>query len=173
MKNQEVIKMQKEKIENRLLTVFATALGAEMLLLYLFNWFQPNSVLGAISATDAAITICHVMMVVFLLLGIFTVVKGSMLQKAEETQRSKKYMNWFYVCLAGLLSCLYIWPLSILTSVFKMDPMHLAPYNNFHPFFANSGVQFRVALVMTLIAIYTVAAFVIYGVKSATLGKKK
>ena len=37
MKNQEVIKMQKEKIENRLLTVFATALGAEMLLLYLFR----------------------------------------------------------------------------------------------------------------------------------------
>ena len=173
MKNQEVIKMQKEKIENRLLTVFATALGAEMLLLYLYNWFQPSSLLGGISAHDAAVTICHILMIVFVLLGIFTVVKGCILEGAGESQRSKKYMNWFYVCLAGLLSGLFIWPLGILTDVFKMDPMLLAPYNNFHPFFANNGVQFRVVLVMVLIGIYTVAAFVVYGVKSAKLGKKK
>ena len=173
MKNLEAIKMQKEKIENRLLTVFATALGAEMLLLYLFNWFNPNGLLGEIRSRDAAIVICHTFMIVFLLLGIFTVVKGSKLKKAEETLRSKKYMNWFYVCVAGLVSCLYIWPLSILTNVLKLDPMNLVSFNNFHPFFANSGEQFRVALVMTLIAIYTVAAFIYYGVKSSSLGKSK
>lgn len=160
------IKDQKAKIENRLLTVFATALGAEMIALYLFNWFQTGSNLLA-----AAKWATYILMLVFLALGIFTIVKGSALKKAEETVRSKKYMNWFYVCLAGLLCCLYIWPVEILANVFGVNPSALIAFNNFHPFLTNSGVQFRIAIVMILIAIYIVAAFIYYGIKSAELNK--
>lgn len=165
---QDAIKIQKEKIESRLLTVFATALGAEMLLLYLFNWFQNYSNLFNVARWGT-----YILMAVFFGLGIYTVIRSSQLKKAEETARSKKYMNWFYVCLAGFVSCVYIWPTEILSNVFGVDPMKLAGFNNFHPFFANSGVQFRVGLVMTLVGIYTVAAFIYYGVKSAALGKEK
>ncbi len=166
--NSAMIKEQKEKIENRLLTIFATALGAEMLLMYLFNWFQNFS-----NLLEAAKMATYILMTVFFLLGIYTVVRGSLLKKAEETARSKKYMNWFYVCLAGFLSCLYIWPTEILTRIFKVDPMSLNGFNNFHPLFADSGVQFRIGLVMSLVAIYTVVAFIVYGIKSASLGKEK
>ncbi len=168
MKNQEVIKMQKEKIENKLLTIFATALGAEMLLMYLFNWFQTGS-----NLLEVAKIASYILMVLFFLLCIYTAVRASLLKKSEELVRSKKYWNWFFVCLAGLLSCIYIWPVEILTKVFKMDPMNLAPFNNFHPFFANNGVQFRAALLMCGVAIYTVVAFIVYGIKSASLGKTK
>ena len=166
MKNQATIKVQKEKIENRLLTVFATALGAEMILLYLFNWFQTGS-----NLLTAAKWATYILMLLFIALGIFTAVKGSALKKADETARSKKYMNWFWVCVAGLLSALYIWPVEILGNVFKVNSSVLMAFNNFHPFLANSGVQFRVAMVMILVGIYTVAAFIYYGVKSAKLGK--
>lgn len=171
--NSVIIKEQKEKIENRLLTIFATALGAEMLLMYLFNWFNPLGLLGTVSSSSIASFVTYVLMGVFFLLGIYTVVRASLLKKAEETLRSKKYMNWFYVCLAGFLSCLYIWPTEILTRIFRVDPMNLNGFNNFHPFFADSGVQFRVGLVMALVAVYTVVAFIVYGIKSASLGKEK
>ena len=36
----KLTKQQKEQIENRLLTVFAVALGSIMVLLYLMNWFR-------------------------------------------------------------------------------------------------------------------------------------
>ncbi len=176
MKNQNnsvIIKEQKEKIENRLLTIFATALGAEMLLMYLFNWFNPLGLLGTVSSASIASFACYALMTLFFLLGIYTVVRASLLKKAEETLRSKKYMNWFYVCLAGFLSCLFIWPTEILTKIFRVNPMSLNGFNNFHPFFADNGVQFRAGLVMALVAIYTVVAFIVYGIKSASLGKEK
>ncbi len=167
MKKQTInAKTQKEKIENRLLTVFATALGAEMILLYLFNWFQTGS-----NLLLAAKWGTYILMLLFIALGIFTAVKGSSLKKAEETARSKKYMNWFWVCLAGLLSALFIWPVEILANVLKVNPSALIAFNNFHPFLANSGVQFRIAMVMILVGIYTVAAFIYYGVQSASINK--
>ncbi|MBE7018487.1 MAG: hypothetical protein E7413_01200 [Ruminococcaceae bacterium] len=164
--NTAEIKLQKEKIENRLLTIFATALGAEMLLMYLFNWFQTNS-----NMMNVARGAAHILMIVFLALAVFTAVKGTLLKKADETERSKKYFNWFYVCLASFLGTFFVYPTEILTKIFGIDPLKLTDFNNFHPFLANNGVQFRAALLMCGVGIYTVAAFIIYGVKSAKLGK--
>ena len=164
--NTAEIKLQKEKIENRLLTIFATALGAEMLLMYLFNWFQINS-----NMLNIAVGAAHILMIVFLALTVFTAVKGTLLKKADEKERSNKYFNWFWVCLASFLGTFLVYPSQILTKIFGIDPVKLEAFHNFHPFFSNSGEQFRAALLMCGVGIYTVAAFIIYGVKSAKLGK--
>ena len=164
--NTAEIKLQKEKIENRLLTIFATALGAEMILMYLYNWFQIYS-----NMQEIAVTAAHSLVVIFLGLSIFTAVKAVLLNKKNESERSKKYWNWFYVCLAGFLGSLFVYPSQIFTHVFKIDPANMYKFYEYHPIFGNTGEQFRAAVLMCGVGIYTVAAFIIYGVKSAKLGK--
>lgn len=165
--NQAAMKLQKEKMESRSITIFATALGAEMILIYLYNWFQTNSSLLHIAGPAA-----HILMIVFFALMVFTAVKGILLKKADQKERSQKYWNWFFVCLAALLGTFYVWPGEVLAHVFNVDPMNLAKFNSYAPIFSDNPVQFRAALLMCGVGIYAVASLIYYGVKSAMLGKK-
>lgn len=164
--NQAEIKLLKEQYESKSMTILAVALVAIMLLLSLFNWFQDYS-----NMFDTARLAIKILVGTFLVLMIYTAVKAILLKNKQENERSKKHWKWFFVCLAGFLGSFYVFPHDILINLFKMDPMLLKPFNDFHPLLANNGIQFRAALLMYGAGIYAVVALIYYGVKSAKLGK--
>ena len=166
--SQAELKLQKEKIENKMLGVFAIALAAIMLLMYLYNWFQDYS-----NMFETARLAVKILLVVFLALMGYTAVKAILLKNKQENERSKKHWNWFFVCLAGFLGTFYVYPHDILINLFKIDPLNLTDFNNFHPLLADNGIQFRAALLMCGAGLYTIITFIYYGIKSAKLGKIK
>lgn len=158
-------KQDKEKIENRLLAIFATALGAEMICLYLINWFR-----GSAGFMNAARWLCYILMIGLALLAIFLKVKANKFEQQDQLARSKKYTNWFFVCLAGAISALFVWPTQIFGLFGSAGYAINSAIDKFN-FFLGNSVCTRILVVMILVGVYTVAAFIYYSILSSQAHK--
>ena len=161
----KLTKQEKEKIENRLLAVFATALGAEMLLLYFNNWFQ-----GQVGFILAARILIYSLLVGGIVGSVLLGLKSKKLKKTGQDERSLKYRNWYFVTLAVAISAFIIYPTEIITRVFGW--MRLVPVGSNIVSFINSArftpnpITSRVFLIMGLVGAYTIGAFIYYGIKT-------
>ncbi len=153
-------KQQKEKIENRLLAIFATALGAEMICLYLFNWFQ-----GSVGFSTTARWLTYILLVGMIVLAVFLKIKSNKFAQEEQTERAAKYKNWFWVALAAAISALFIYPTELISLIPGVG-FSIATAINKANFFFGNPISFRISVVMILVAIYTAAAFIYYGIIS-------
>ncbi len=154
----KLTKQQKEKIENRLLAVFASALGAEMLCLYLINWFR-----GSTGFVNVARYTTYLLLVVFIVLACVLKIKASSFEKQNQTDRCKKYNNWFWVCVAGAISAFVIYPTQIIGIIPGIGMPIVTAINKLNYFFGNP-IAFRICVIMILVGLYTVGAFIYYGV---------
>ncbi len=161
----KLTKQEKERIENRLLSIFATALGAEMLCLYLINWFQGSS--GFVST---ARWITYILMVGLIVLAVFLKVKSKKFNAQGQTSRAAKYNNWFWVCVAGAISAFFIYPTQIIGFIPGIGMPVVLWLNKLNFFFGNP-ISFRISIVMILVGIYTIAAFIHYGIISSQAHK--
>ena len=96
----KLTKVEKEHIENKMLAVFAVALGAIMLLMYLINWFN-----GAAGFRTAAKVIVYVAIAAFIILAVFLKIKANKFKKEDQVLRAKKYNNWFIFSIRIIHSC--------------------------------------------------------------------
>lgn len=158
-------KQQKEKIENRQLSIFATALGAEMICLYLFNWFR-----GSQGFVTTARWLTYILLVGFIALAVFLKVKANKFAKQEQTERAQKYNNWFFVSLAAAISAFFIYPTELISYIPGIGMPIVQGINKLN-FFFGDPISFRISVVMILVAIYTVVAFTYYSVISAQAKK--
>lgn len=158
-------KQDKERIENRLLSIFATALGAEMICLYLINWFR-----GSAGFMNTARWFTYILLIALIALAVFLKLKANKFKAQEQTARSQKYNNWFFVALAGAISAFFIYPTEILSWIPGVGMSIVQAINKLDFFFGNA-VAFRISVVMILVGIYTVAAFIYYGIVSRNAQK--
>lgn len=154
----KLTKQEKEKIENRLLAIFATALGAEMLCLYLFNWFR-----GTDGFPNAARWLCYGLLVLFIVLAVVLKLKSNKLAAQEQEMRAKKYNNWFWVCVAGAISAFFIYPTQILSIIPGIGMPMVQAINGIRLMFRDA-ISLRIAIVMLAVGVYTVVTFIYYGV---------
>lgn len=161
----KLTKQQKESIENRLLAIFAAALGAEMLGLYLINWFR-----GSQGFVSAARWLTYSLLVLFIALAIFLKIKSKKFASQEQNARATKYNNWFWVCVAGAISAFFIYPTELISLIPGIGLPIVQAINKVNFLFGNP-IVLRIAFVMTLVAIYTIAAFIYYGVISSQAHK--
>lgn len=154
----KLTKQQKEKIENRLLSVFATALGAEMICLYLMNWFR-----GSAGFVTAARVLVYSFMILFIALAVFLKLKSNKFQKEAQVERAGKYNNWFWVAVAGFIASFVIYPTEIISWIPGIG-MPIVTFINKGNFFFGSAISFRLGMIMILVGIYTVIAFIYYGI---------
>ena len=168
MKNQpqKLTKQQKEKIENRLLAIFATALGAEMILMYVMNWIQ-----GSAGFRNTAIWIVYTLIVGFITAGIFLKVKSKEFKKSGQDERAEKYSNWFYVCLAGFITAFLVYPTEIIANFFSLIRLGgvgnaIVTFINKFNFITGNPITARIVFIMVIIGVFTVAAFIYYGIQT-------
>ena len=81
----KITREEREHIENKMLTVFAVALGAVMLLMYLANWFN-----GSKGFKTAAEVIVYIAVVSFIGLAVFCKLKSKKFFKEAQELRAKK-----------------------------------------------------------------------------------
>lgn len=153
-------KQDKEKIENRLLAIFATALGAEMICLYLINWFR-----GAAGFMNAARWTCYILLVAFLALSVFLKIKSNKFGEQNQVERAAKYNNWFWVCLATAICAFFIYPTEIIGLIPGIGLPVVRAINQFN-FFLGNPVCTRIFVVMVAAGVYTLVAFIYYGILS-------
>ncbi|MBO5409552.1 MAG: hypothetical protein J6A61_09175 [Clostridia bacterium] len=158
-------KQEKEKIENRQLSIFASALGAEMICLYLFNWFR-----GSSGFVTTARWMTYILLVGFIVLTVLLKVKANKFAKQEQTARAEKYNNWFFVTLAAAISAFFIYPTELISFIPGIGISVATAINQVKPFF-NNAISFRISIVMILVAIYTIVAMTYYSVISAQAKK--
>ncbi len=161
----KLTKQQKEKIENRLLAVFASALGAEMICLYLINWFR-----GSSGFVTAARWLCYILLVLFIALSVFLKIKANKFASQDQLDRATKYNNWFGVSLAGAISAFFIYPTELISFIPGIGMPIVQAINKVNYFLGNP-ICTRILAVMILVGIYTVAAFIYYGILSAKAQK--
>lgn len=154
----KLTKQQKEKIENRLLAIFATALGAEMLCMYLMNWFR-----GSAGFVTAARVLVYSFMILFIALAVFLKIKATKFKKEEQVERAQKYNNWFWVSVAGFICSFVIYPTELISKIPAIG-MPIVTFINKGNFFFGSPISFRLGLIMILVGIYTVVSFIYYGI---------
>ena len=174
----KLTKQEKEQIDNKLVVIFATALGSIMLLLYLMNWFRGT---GGFVATARTLTY-------IILAGgiVLTVIFGIISKKALETNqedRAEKYKNWKHVSLAAAISAFFIYPTQLIDYVFRFIAFCLSgiklaaaaqsvawanskiiEFINYRIAFFGHNIGTRIIIVMILIAITTITLFVYYGI---------
>ena len=157
----KLTKVEKEKIENKLLTVFAVALGAVMILMYLTNWLN-----GSAGFRVAAQTIIYGGLIAFIVMAVLFKIKSNKLAKEDQTERAKKYNNWFIFSIVAAVVSLLAYPDSLLKLVMGEDAFN-SFYVNFwgrFTWFGQSVVGSRLTFFMALIAIYVIVVFVYYGI---------
>jgi hypothetical protein len=159
-------KQQKEKIENRLLAIFATALGAEMVLMYVMNWIQ-----GSAGFRNTAIGIVYTLIVGFIGAGVFLRIKSKEFAKAGQDERAEKYSNWYKVCLAGFIAAFFVYPTVIISSFFGLIRLGavgnaIVVFINKFNYITGNPITARIVVLMIVIGAFTVGAFVYYGIQS-------
>jgi hypothetical protein len=159
----KLTKQEKEKIENRLLAVFATALGSVMVLMYLMNWFQGSP--GFIMASRVLI---YVLLILSIALSVFLGIKAKKFKEKEQFDRAVKYKNWYYVTLTAAIASFIIYPTEIIARIFGW--IRLGGIGNGINQFINNihiprltNISSRIVVIMVLIGIYTISAFIYYG----------
>jgi hypothetical protein len=159
----KLTKQEKEKIENRLLAVFATALGSVMILMYLMNWFQ-----GSAGFMMASRILVYALLILGIGLSVFFGIKAKKFKEKEQLERAVKYKNWYYVTLTAAIASFVIYPTEIIGKIFEWIQLNGIGLkvnqfiNSLHiPRLTN--ISSRITVIMVLIGIYTIAAFVYYG----------
>jgi hypothetical protein len=163
---QKLTRQEKEKTENRLLAIFATALGSEMVLMYVMNWIQ-----GSAGFRNTAIWIVYTLIVGFLGAGIYLKIKSKAFAKTNQNERAEKYRNWYLVCLAGFISAFFVYPTEIIAGFFKIIWLGQVGINivtviNKFNFLTGNPITTRIILLMTLIGVFTASAFVYSAIKT-------
>ena len=158
----KLTKAQKAKIENRLLSVFATALGGIMLLTYIYNYLN-----GSKGYKQTAEIIVYVAIAAFLFLAVFLKIKATKATKENQLEKAAKCNNWFWTSIAGLVISLLTYPDKIFEAVLSPDAYFsfmVNHWNNFPRWFGNDVTDTRIILLMALIALYTICTFIFYGI---------
>ena len=161
----KLTKQEKERIENRLLAIFATALGAEMLCLYLINWFR-----GSVGFVNTARWLTYILLVLFIVLAVFLKIKSNKFKAQGQTPRAVKYNNWFLVSLAAAISALFIYPTELIARIPGIGFSIVQVINKLN-FIMGDPISFRILVIMILVGIYTIAAFIYYGILSSQAHK--
>ena len=154
-------KQDKERIENRLLAIFAAALGAEMICLYLFNWFR-----GATGFVTAARVTTYLLLALFIILIVVLKLKISKFEQTNQTDRAVKYGHWLWVCVAGAICSFLIYPTELIGMIPGIGMTIVKTINGWDYIFGNP-ISFRITVVMVLVALYTLIAFIYYGILSS------
>lgn len=174
----KLTKLEREKIENKMLTVFAVALGSVMILMYLINWFN-----GSVGFRTAAKTIVYVAIVSFIALSVFFKIKANKYKKEDSLEKAKKYNNWFIFSIVAAVVSFITYPDDIIKFIIREDAWNWFNINYWDRFrfFGQGSLGTRLIVLMILIGLYTLGVFIYYGVylhkaKKASLnkgGKKK
>ena len=162
--NKEIKKLEreeKERINNKLVIVFATALGSIMLLLYLMNWFR-----GAGGFVMAARIITYVVMAGSLAA---TILFGIISKKAKASgmaERAEKFKNWKWVMLGACISAFIVYPTELISllrfiGLYAPSQAIIGAINRFN--FVGHNIASRIVIIMILIAAVTIAIFIYYG----------
>lgn len=157
----KITREEREHIENRLLTVFAIALGSVMILMYLINWFN-----GSAGFRTAAKTIVYIAVIAFIALSVFFKIKSVKLLKEAQELRSKKYNNWFVFSVVAAIVSFLTYPDDIIKLIIREDAFNIF-YVNFWgrwTWFGQGVIGSRLIFFMILIGIYTLGVFVYYGI---------
>lgn len=153
----KLTKVEKEHIENKLLTTFAIALGAIMVLLYLMNWFQ-----GSKGFQIAAEVVVYLFTVGFIGLAVFCKMKSNKLKKEGIEAKAKKFNNWFIFSIVGAVVSFLTYPSRILQLV-KLGFIDDKVVNGLR-LFGLYPLATRLLIFIILIALYTIVMFVYWGV---------
>jgi len=157
----KLTKSEKAKIENRLLSVFAVALGGIMLLTYVYNYLN-----GAKGFRTTAEIMVYVFTVAFIALAVFLKIKASKLKKENQTEKAAKYNNWFWTSVAGAIISFVTYPDNLFKAILPEDAYNwfIVNYWNRFIWFGNDGTDTRIIILMALIALYVIAVFIYYGI---------
>lgn len=157
----KLTKVERERIENKMLTVFAVALGAIMILMYLINWFN-----GAAGFRTAAKTIVYVAIVVFVGLAVFLKLKSKKFAKEGQELRAVKYNNWFKFSIVAAVVSFLTYPDDIIKFIIREDAFNVfyASFWGRFTWFGQGVIGSRLIIFMILIALYTIGVFIYYGV---------
>ena len=149
----KLTKQEKEKIENKMLTTFAIALGAIMVILYLWNWFH-----GTKGFQIAAEVTVYLFVAVFIALAVLFKVKASKYAKENVSDKAKKFNNWFIFSIVGAVVSFLVYPYTILRGEALKAIINKLNFLNL------GATPSRMVIIIALIAIYTVAVFIYWGV---------
>ena len=157
----KLTKVEKERIENKLLAIFAVALGAIMILMYLLNWFN-----GAAGFRTAAKVIVYTATVAFIALSVFLKIKSNKFKGEAQELRAKKYNNWFIFSIVAAVVSFLSYPDDIIKLIIREDAFNkfYASFWGRFTWFGQGVIGSRLILFMILIAIFTIAVFVYYGI---------
>lgn len=153
----KLTKTQKEKIENKLLTTFAIALGSIMVLLYLMNWFQGSK--GFQIAAEVAV---YLFTVGFIALAVICKRKANKFKKEGIEGKQKKFNNWFVFSIVGAVVSFLTYPSRILNLV-KLGFIDDKVVNGLR-LFGLYPLATRLLIFIILIAVYTVVVFVYWSI---------
>ncbi len=155
-------KAQIEKMSNHLLMVFAVALVAEIVLLFLYTAFKSTeTVLGM----PTFMMICFF---VFLAAFIGMLIAARVLGKKGKTKAGKKLANWSFVALSCGVVSLLLRPNWLFTPVFNLlgaDPSSLYAITNWV-----AGAK-GCLIFMALVALYVLVYFIITNIKMKKIEK--
>lgn len=157
----KLTKTEKEHIENKLLAIFAVALGSIMVFMYLINWFN-----GAQGFRTAAKVIVYTAVVAFIVLAVFLKIKANRFKKEDQIARAKKYNNWFIFSVVAAVVSFLTYPNDIIKLIIR-DEAYGKFYASFwgrFTWFNQGEIGSRLILFMILIALYTIGVFVYYGI---------
>ena len=164
----KLTKKEKEQIENRLLSVFAVALGGIMLLTYVYNYLN-----GAKGFRTAATVMVYVATVAFIVLAVCLKLKENKAKKEDQLEKAAKYKNWFWTSVAGAIISFVTYPDKIFKAILPIDAYNsfIVNYWNRFIWFGNDGTDTRIIILMALIAIYVICVFIFYGIYVAKAHK--
>ena len=164
----KLTKKEKEKIENRLLSVFAVALGGIMLLTYVYNYLN-----GAKGFRTTATIMVYVATVAFIAVAVFLKLKSKKLKAENQLEKAGKYNNWFWTCVAGAIISFVTYPDSLIKAILPENAYNsfIVNYWNRFIWFGTDGTDTRIIILMALIALYVIAVFIYYGVYLAKAHK--
>lgn len=175
MEIKKLTKKEREHIENKMLTVFAVALGAVMVLMYLLNWLN-----GSMGFRNAAKTIIYIGIVAFIALAVFCKIKASKFKKENVADKANKYNNWFIFSIVAAVVSFLTFPNDIIRFIIGENAWNnfYLYWDKFRFFGQNSSTGTMIITLMILIGIYTLCVFIYYGIylhrcRKSTLNKGK
>ena len=158
----KLTKQEREEINNKLVVIFATALGSLMLLMYLMNWYR-----GGGGFVTAAMTITYVIMVGGIVGTILLSIFSKKALNQGQIERAAKFKNWKWVTLASAISAFTIFPTEIISwlrfiGLGAASQSIISAINRFS--FVGHNIASRIVIIMILVAAVTIALFVYYGI---------
>ena len=154
----KLTKLEREKIDNKMVVVFATALGSIMLLLYLMNWYRGS---GGFVSTARILT--YIILGAGIALTILFSIISKKAAKMGQDERSEKYANWKWVTLAAAIAAFIIYPTELISllrfvGLYQFSTWAISGINRFN--FIGHNIASRIVVIMILIGVATIWLFV-------------